>query len=194
MTLKALPPSKGSFISSTNSWRTWVATTAYALVDTNIQDTQAGYGIFPMIEGETIRSIQFSVGTTQPASNIWCAIYRLGTDVDKQLVMTDLLLDCGTASSETPGFKTLNLAVPFTMPAGETYGAVGIIIGGDTAGTACKSWSAVVWDGNGGNEIGGDFYRINSRFVNGTNTAPPASLAAATYSSDTNLAIYIVIK
>ena len=147
-----------------------------------------------MSEGEIIRSIQFSVATVQPGSNIWCAIYRLGTDVNKQLIMTDLLLDCGTASSETAGFKTLNLVVPFTMPAGETYGAVGIIIGGDTSGTQCKSWTSVVWDGNGGNELAGDFYRINSRFITSTHTTPPASLATSSYASDTNNAIYIVIK
>ena len=195
MTLMELPPSKGAFISNTDSWKTWVATSGFATVNQNIQNTQAGYGIFPMREGGTISAIQFNVGTAQPGSNMWCAIYRLGIDVNGQLILTDRLLDCGTVSSATTGVKQINLSPSFIMPAGETYGAVGIVIGGDTAGTQARAWSTPIWDGNGGRLISGDFYRINSRFITGAGiTTSPINLANATYASDTNNAIYIVIK
>lgn len=194
MSMNVLPPSKGSFLNDAESWRTWVYTTGYSLANTNVNDSQSSYGVFPMYEGATISSIQFQVGTAVAASDIWCAIYRIGTDANGQMILTDRLLDCGTASSETTGTKQLDLATPFTMPAGETFGAVGIIIGGNTTGTTCKSWSNAVWNGNGGRAVSNTFYRNMELLITTDYSSPPESLSAATYSHNTSKGIYILIK
>ena len=194
MGLDVLPPAKGSFLSTTESWNTWVATTGFGFSGQAVSNNRSHFGIFPLAEGGIIRDVQFSVRVAAVASNVWCAIYRIGVDADGQMVLTDLLLDLGTVSSETTGTKTINLVSPFVMPAGEQYGAVGIVLGSDTTGVQCEAWSQAVWSGNGGRSVSNTFYRAIGLTITSTNTTPPASLASALYESLTGNAIYIAIR
>ena len=193
-TLLSLPPVASSNTNPTTSWKTWVATTGYGRTPVAISDTSARWSVFPMKEGDQIRELQFYVDTAVAAADCWIGIYRLGTDANGNLIMTDFLKGATAIDASTTGVKTITFATPFTMAA-ETYGAIGIVIGTDTSGVNISNWTDPIWSGNGGNDIGlsGIFYRANSLGVSAS-TGPTASLAASTYITDTNGALYVFIR
>jgi len=197
MTLLSLPPiGGGTFGSEQFSWKTWTPTTGYSLANASITNTRAMYGIFPIAEGDSINSIQIHNSTAVAGETFWVSIYKLEKEnTYGSLRMTDRLLNCGTVGTDTTGTKTINLGTAYTH-GNETYGAVGIVVGGSTSGLNSKSWSNAIWSGNGGGDYGNDgtFYRSMMLLVTGVGATSPTTLLGATYTADTSGGAYILIK
>ena len=196
MPLLSLPPIKGDSFGQNVEWKTWIQTTGYAITNVAVSNASAMWAPFSIAEGDAINSIQIFNPTAVAGQSLWVAIYRLEKDVTYgTLKMTDLLVDCGTVSTTTTGAKTINLGTPY-VHGNETYGAVGIIVGGTTTGLNSSGWSSPVWSGNGGVDYGNDgtFYRSMLLNVTGIGSAPIASLTSSTYGAATSGAAYILIK
>ena len=196
MGLDSLPPVRGSFLSATESFRTWVATTGYATGSVNTSNNQGTWSVFSMAEGQTISKIVFGVTTAVASSNLYVGIYQVRVDANNQMIMAELMKDCGSVSSATTGLKQINLATPFTMPAGEPFGAVAILIVGDTAGTNCTTWGSAVWSGNGGRSIGDTtWYRSVGFHITGSFSGLPAGIGTSyNYATTTGGPLWIGIQ
>ncbi len=154
--------------------------------------TNSYWSVFPMSEGATISTLYFNVKTaasTPATTNAVMGIYELTTNTNGEVVMGDLLKDCGTIPA-TAGDKFVDISsAPFTMPTGSTFGAVGIIIGNQTVqgGNPPDTFEISGWqngsfgqDGiwaNGTNNIAaGTVYRANQRQYDGWAGNLPSNL------------------
>ena len=147
-----LPPKRGSaFGDPGNKWMANITTDGYGITaqTKNLDNTTANISVFPMREGQTISAIKFKVQTAAASGNLKVGIYNLTTDTNGYLVLGTLEQDCGTVTFNTAGIKNITLGTPYTMPSGETYGAVAIVIGGDAADTgALGGWTQGIFTGN----------------------------------------------
>ena len=153
--------------------------------------TNSYWSLFPMAEGETISHLYFYLRTAaaNAGTNAVMGIYELTTNTNGEVVMGDLLKDCG-AIPATVGDKFVDISsAPFTMPTGSTYGAVGIIIGNQSVqgGNPPDTFEINGWqngsfgqDGiwaNGTNNIvGGTVYRGTQRQYDGWAGNLPSNL------------------
>ena len=165
--------------------------TNYPTIDLPVS-TNSYWSVFPMAEGATISTLYFHLrvaASTPATTNAVMGIYELTTNTNGEVVMGDLLKDCGTIPA-TVGDKFVDISsAPFTMPSGSTFGAVGIIIGNQTVqgGAAPDTFSISGWqngsfgqDGiwaNGTNNIAaGTVYRANQRQYDGWAGNLPSNL------------------
>jgi hypothetical protein len=153
--------------------------------------TNSYWSVFPMYEGATIGSLYFNIKTAaaNAGTNAVLGIYELTTNTNGEVVMGDLLKDCGTIPATT-GDKFVDISsAPFTMPTGSTFGAVGIIIGNQSvqggnppdtfeiAGWQNGSFSADgIWVNGSNNIAAGAVYRATQRQYDGWAGNLPSNL------------------
>ena len=204
MSIGQLPPWKTQITTGVTSFRTWVVTSGYTVQNGfTLTGANAYASVFPMAEGQLINRIRISVGTATAGANIKGAIYRVGTDADGLMILTDKLYDIPTVSGATTGVKDIDItSSPFTMPAGETWGAVGIVFSSDINGPALRCWSqgiSGVWTGNGGGfggAVGETWYRAVGWYITAglAEGAFPDDASSLSYGSATSNPLYIGIQ
>lgn len=179
MDITFLPPFKGVAIGSTSYNSTTKGLTDYTIMPgETVSTTQAVMEYVPLAEGDQLTAIVFGIQSTlATVGSLKVGIYSAnGTTVSGTgtpfLTAGTLLKDLGTVSAASTGSKAINFTGvnAFTMPAGQQYGGVWIIIGGDLdidGNITISAWSQNIHDGNGGNDLGGDFYRSVGKTLNG---------------------------
>ena len=155
--IDTLPPIKSDTLAA-KSWKNGETVLGYTFQNTvALTGTNAIWKVMPIGEGEQITSIYYNVRVANATAGAVIGIYGLVTNTDGELVMGSLLQTVGPFPVDTTGDKFIDLGgSPFTMPSGQTYGAVGIMIGNDTP---AQSFTLAGWNNNG----------LNSAWSNGVN-------------------------
>lgn len=194
--INELPPFKGVFLGgqSMNAYPSGLTGYLTTLGET-CSNTQAVMGYIPMGEGDVLSSIMFGVESTSATTgDIKVGIYScVGTTTSTAgtpyLTAGTLLKDLGTVSPTSTGTKTINFTGVnvFTMPSGQQYGGVWIIIGGSglDTGVNLSAWSEKIHDGNGGRELGNTYYRAASKTLTGWD-GTFGDYTSSSYSSNTS--------
>ena len=187
----------GAFAANQGMHKTWVATTGYALVQqvNPVSATEANWAVFGMEVGETIEEIVLHVNTAGTVGAGKVGIYSVEKNASGYLTIADLLQDCGTFDSTTTGKKTITLASTFTMPAGNDYNAIAIVVGGDATADAFRmsGHQQAIWNGNSALIAGTTAYRtMSQRLVSWDGTHK--NYLTGLYRGDTNAPLWVYIK
>ena len=198
MTVDMLPAIKSS-TSTRKSYRNGETVIGYTFSNTALAGT-ACWKVMPMAEADTISTIYYNIATAN-GTDTTVGIYELTTDADGEIVMGTLLKDCGTVSAATSGDKFLDLtASPFVMPAGATYGAVGIMIGNTTPANSINiaTWSGgglnSAWSNGTENVASGTVYRAIQRRYNSWTGSLPTDASAGIYASTTSSSLMLMVS
>ena len=188
------------------SWKNGETVIGYLTVSIDCGGGFTPWKLMPMQEGEEINELYFNVKTagTDPTTTVQIGIYELVTAPDGDVVMGDLLKDCGNINVSTTGDKFVDISsAPFVMPAGSTYGSVGIMIGNNNGvdpisiagwqnGSLNSPWN------NGVSQIAaGTVYRAIRREYNGwpaDNQLPANASNRADYDSNTNNPLMLLVR
>ena len=200
--ISELPPFKGVFLGGTSHNSATVGLTNYTKVQGEAcSNTQAVLGYIPLAEGSKLSSIIFDVNNSSTTTGtIKVGIYSCdgtttSTSGTPYLTVGTLLKDLGTVDPTTTGTKQIDFigANAFTMPAGQQYGGVWIVIGGNGMDVGCNlsAWSEAVHDGNGGRVISGTYYRATSKVLTGWD-GTFKDYTTSTYSSNTTKPLYLM--
>lgn len=193
-----------------NSSRTWVSTTGTSRTNMSanaVSDTNVGFAVFSMAEGEILEGIEYFINGAGAAGavvnfGIYELTYRNWTSSPNEsqgLVLGDLLKDFGSFAATSTGQKRIDAsASPFTMPAGSEYGAIALAWSTNDNTVAMSGFSNNVWDTYTGVNNTGTTYRFIQPYVNNVTTGGvlPANLASTSneYLADTSKPAWIFIQ
>ena len=187
----------GAFGANQACHKTWVATTGYTLIQqvNPVSATEANWAVFGMEVGETIEEIVLHVNSAGTVGAGKVGIYSVEKNASGYLAVADLLQDCGTFDSTTTGKKTITLASTFTMPAGNDYNAIAIVVGGDATADNFRmsGHQQAVWNGNSAWVQGTTAYRtISQRLVSWDGTHK--NYLTGLYRGDTGKPLWVYIR
>lgn len=187
------------------SWKNGETVTGYLTAGIDCGGGFTPWKLMPMAEGEEINELYFNVKTagTDPTTTVQIGIYELVTAPDGDLVMGDLLKDCGMINVSTTGDKFVDISsAPFVMPA-STYGSVGIMIGNNngTDPIQVAGWQNgglnSPWSNGVAQIVAGTVYRAMKREYlawPGNNQLPANASNRADYSSTTNNPLVLLVR
>lgn len=191
---------------SNGSWKNGETVIGYLTQNIDCGGGFTPWKLMPMAEGEEINELYFNVKVagTDPTTTVQIGIYELVTAADGNIVMGDLLKDCGNINVSTTGDKFVDISsAPFVMPTGSTYGSVGLMIGNNngTDPISIAGWSNgglnSPWN-NGVSQIAaGTIYRAIRREYNGwpqNNTLPANASNRADYTSSTSSPLMMLVR
>ena len=191
---------------SNNSWKNGETIIGYTYQNIDCGGGFTPWKVMPMAEGEEINELYFNVRVAgvQAGTTVQIGIYELETATDGTVVMGDLLKDCGNIAATTTGDKFVDISSsPFVMPAGSTFGAVGIMIGNNngTDPLSIAGWNNgglnSAWSNGVGNIAAGTVYRAVRRTYNGwplNNQLPANASTRADYDSETAYPLVIMVR
>jgi hypothetical protein len=159
-----------------------------------------------MEEAEQIGHLYFNINSAaaNASTNAVVGIYELVLASNGELVMGDLLKDCGAIPANVTGDKFVDISSsPFIMPTGSAYGAVGIIIGNSSVqgGAAPDTFSILgfsdgdtPWVNGTSNIANGTIYRAQQRQFDGWAGNLPSNLnSISNYDSQTGTPPVILV-
>ena len=196
MTLQELPPLNINTFADTTSWVSWVQAATYTTTPVSNTNTQGRIAIFPLAEGQTITKVLYGIQTAATTGTAKAALYYLQIAPNGQLEIGNKALDLGSVDATTATSKEIDLtSAPFTMPSGQTYGAIALVLS-STNTTGFRSWNTnATWSGNGGGYNGSDFYRACGLNIESlTSGVLPASLSGSVITGSTSNPLWAFIS